>query len=123
VEVHAQAVTPEGDVKQIGAIGRDITRTVESQKERLNRERFQGVLEMAGGAVHRLNQPLTVVTNLINEIASETRPEERHFEKMRRLQEQVKKLNEIAKKIGSVRKYKAMDYVAGVRIVDIDQAS
>ena len=123
VEVHAQAVPSEGDVELIGAIGRDITRTVESQKERLNRERFQGVLEMAGGVVHRLNQPLTVVTNLINEIASDTRPEDRHFEKVRRLQEQVKKLNEIAKKIGNVRKYKAMDYVAGVRIVDIDQAS
>jgi PAS domain S-box-containing protein len=123
VEVHAQAVTSEGGVKQIGALGRDITKTVESQKERLNRERFQGVLEMAGGVVHRLNQPLTVVTNLINEIAAETRPEEQNFEKLRRLQEQVKKLNEIAKKIGNVRKYKAMDYVAGVRIVDIDQAS
>jgi hypothetical protein len=37
--------------------------------------------------------------------------------------EQVKKLNDITKKIGSIKKYEAMDYVAGIRIVDIDKAS
>ncbi len=32
-------------------------------------------------------------------------------------------MNEIAKKISNIKKYKAMDYVAGVKIVDIDKAS
>jgi hypothetical protein len=32
-------------------------------------------------------------------------------------------LNMIAKKIGGVKKYKAMDYVGGEKIVDIDEVS
>lgn len=123
VEVHAQTVETPGGQRQISGIARDITQTVVSQRERLGRERFQGVLEMAGGVVHRLNQPLTVVTNLVNELASEAAPGDPHLEKLYQLQEQVRKLNEIAKKVGNIRKYKSMDYVAGVRIVDIDQAS
>jgi len=39
------------------------------------------------------------------------------------VQEQIEKMNMITQKIGSIKKYKAMEYVAGVKIVDIDKAS
>jgi PAS domain-containing protein len=123
VEIHAQVLENGAEPGRISIAARDITRTVESQQERLNRERFQGVLEMAGGVVHRLNQPLTVATNLLSEMISESAPSERHFDKLTQMREQIQKLNEIAKKIGNIRQYKSMDYVAGVRIVDIDQSS
>ena len=32
-------------------------------------------------------------------------------------------INEIVKKVGGIKKYEAMDYVAGIKIVDIDKAS
>jgi hypothetical protein len=32
-------------------------------------------------------------------------------------------MNDIAKKIASIRQYVAMDYVAGVKIVDIEKAA
>jgi PAS domain S-box-containing protein len=123
VKIHARTLDRDGERERISGIGRDITRIVESQQERLNQERFQGVMEMAGGVAHRLNQPLTVITNLVNELLFDTPPEDRRFAKLGQVQDQVLKLSEITKKIGSIRKYKSMDYVAGVRIVDIDQAT
>jgi len=39
------------------------------------------------------------------------------------MHDQIRKMNDIAKKISSIKKYEAMDYVAGVRIVDLDKAS
>ena len=123
LDVHARPMVREGKPDRIDGIARDITRIVEIQQERVNQERFQGVLEMAGGVAHRLNQPLTVVTNLVNELMSDTPPEDKRYARLGQVQELVLKLNELTKKIGNIRKYKSIDYVAGVRIVDIDQAS
>lgn len=122
--VTASAVRDEeGNLVFIDGALRDITHTVKSRKERLRRERLQGVLEMAGGVVHRLNQPLTVVNNLISELLADTPPGSAMSNKLLQIREQVEKLNDIARKIGNIRKYKSMDYVAGVKIVDIDGAS
>ncbi|MGD8369003.1 MAG: PAS domain S-box protein [Desulfobacterales bacterium] len=121
--VHARNADREGEPGRVCGVGRDVTRIVENQQERLDQERLQGVIEMAGGVAHRLNQPLTLIANLVNEIVADTPPEDPRTEKLARVQSQVQRLIEITKKIGKIRKYKLMDYVAGVRIVDIDQAS
>jgi signal transduction histidine kinase len=113
----------QGILVFVDGILRDITHTVKSRQERLRRERLQGVLEMAGGVVHRLNQPLTVVNNLLNELLADIPPGSATSNKLLQIREQVEKLNDIARKVGKIRKYKSMDYVAGVKIVDIDGAS
>ena len=78
---------------------------------RSNDEKFQGVLEMAGGVAHSLNQPLTIVNNLLNEILSELDRDGSIFPKVQKVYDQMKKMNEIAQKIGHIKKYEAMDYV------------
>ena len=94
-----------------------------ADQEQLQRERLQGVLEMAGGVAHQLNQPLTIVNNLLDEVIFHIRPDDVNYEKIITMQNQITKMNEITQKIGNVRKYAAMDYVAGVKIVDIDKTS
>ena len=103
--------------------GNDMAAQGEHQKEILTRERFQGVLEMAGGVAHRLNQPLTIINNLLNEALLNWKTDERNYQKILKVHSQVTNLNEIAKKIRGIKKYEAMDYVGGIKIVDIDKAS
>lgn len=86
-------------------------------------EKFKGVLEMAGGVVHHLNQPLTVATNLIDELVTGSGSSSEQAEKLSRIQQQIAKLNTITRKIARIHKYASMEYVAGVKIVDIDNAS
>ena len=115
----------------IDGILRDVTGEMEEMdavpdhdgKERPTEEKLQGVLEMAGGVAHRLNQPLTIINNLLDEVLSDLRPHGDNLQKVVRIRDQINKLNEIAKKIGAIKKYKAMDYVGGIKIVDIDKAS
>ena len=78
---------------------------------------------MAGGVAHRLNQPLTIINNLFDEVLSNLGPHDENFQKAIKMRDQIKKLNEIAKKIVATRKYEAMNYVGGIKIVDIDKAS
>ena len=93
------------------------------QRERLAKEKFQGVLEMAGGVAHSLNQPLTIINNLINEVLGELQQDKETYLKIVKVHNQIKKMNDITDKLGRIKKYEAMDYVAGIKIVDIDKAS
>jgi signal transduction histidine kinase len=121
--VTAKAVfDDDGMVVFLDGLMRDITEEIK-EKERSTKEKFQGVLEMAGGVAHRLNQPLTIINNILNEILSDLQLDDKNHQKIMKVHNQIQKLNAIVKKIGHVRKYEAMDYVAGIKIVDIDKAS
>lgn len=121
--VTARAVfDDDGIVVFLDGLVRDITEEIEN-KERSTKEKFQGVLEMAGGVAHSLNQPLTIINNLLSEVLSDLHPDDRNHKKIVKVHDQIQKLNTIVKKIGGIKKYRAMDYVAGIKIVDIDRAS
>jgi len=86
-------------------------------------ERLQGVLELAGGVVHHLNQPLTILNNLLNELLVDLPINPPGFDKLVRIQKQLSRVIEITRKIASIQTYESVEYVAGVRIVDIEKAS
>ena len=123
VGLQAAVVKTDGRARKISCIMRDVTARMQQVKEKTNRDKFQGVLEMAGGVAHRFNQPLTIVNNLINEALSTVAPDDRLYESVAKMHAQVEKLNEITRKVGNIKKYEAVDYVAGIKIVDIDRAS
>jgi PAS domain S-box-containing protein len=123
IEFHAFLVQSAGKHNHIRGIARDITERVRRQSDELVRERFQGVLEMAGGVAHKMNQPLTVVNHLVLEVLEGLPPDSPLHDRVRRIQVQIEKLNDVAAKIRGVHRYEAMDYVGGVKIVDLDKAS
>jgi hypothetical protein len=123
IECHAMLMKTDGRAHHIICHARDVTDIVDQKKERSNDEKFQGVLEMAGGVAHSINQPLTIVNNLLNEILSEIEHDGQTHQKVMKVHHQIKKMNAITKKIANIKKYEAMDYVAGIRIVDIEKAS
>jgi signal transduction histidine kinase len=112
-----------GRANHIKCIARDVSRLIARQKEQAGNEKFQGVLEMAGGVAHKLNQPLTIINNLIDEILSGLKKDNRFYPKIVKVHNQIKKMNDITDKLGRIRKYESMDYVAGIKIVDIEKAS
>ena len=119
----ALLVKQENRAHHIKAVAQDITERMARQKENVQEQKLKGVLEMAGGVAHRLNQPLTILNNLIDDVIAEVPPGTPGHEKVVMMQQQLSKMNEITKKISNVKKYAAMDYVAGIKIVDIDRAS
>ena len=120
---HAYLVRNEGRPHHIKCIVRDVSDIVARQRQRNIDQKFEGVLEMAGGVAHSMNQPLTIVNNLLSELLEQQQPDDTSLPKLLKVRHQIDRMNEIAKKIGNIKKYEAMDYVAGVKIVDIDKAS
>lgn len=88
-----------------------------------NREKLEGAVEMAGCISHKLNQPLTLIDNYLSEILSEPYNQKKNYRKILKIQEQINKLIETVKKISNIKKYETMEYVAGIKIVDIDKAT
>jgi PAS domain S-box-containing protein len=123
LEFQASLIKKDGEPSHIFSIARDVSSKINHMKRRLAREKFQGILEMAGGIAHNMNQPLMIINNLLQEVLSDLSPENSNYEKMERINDQIQKLNYIAKKIGSVQKYRVQDYVIGEKIVDIDRIS
>ena len=108
-----------GDEKCLIAVTRDITARKRAEKERLQREKLQGVLEMAGAACHELNQPLQYIYYLLKEIVEENPQSESISE----IKTQFDRIREITNKLQGITTYETTDYIKGSKIVDIDKAS
>jgi PAS domain S-box-containing protein len=104
-------------------MARNVSERIRYQKMQLSKEKLLGVMEMAGGVAHRLNQPLTIIKNTINEVLSGLNSADPNYEKMVKIHQQIERIHGLAKKIVNIKKYEPMDYVAGLKIVDIDKIS
>jgi len=97
-------------------------RMIELQNALAEKEKFQGVLEMAGAVCHELNQPLMVISGYSEMLQMDLSEDDPQYKMIRNISEQVYRLGAITKKLMSITRYKAKNYLAG-NIVDIDEAS
>jgi PAS domain S-box-containing protein len=104
-------------------IVRDISERRMAEKERLQKEKLMGVLEMAGAASHELNQPLQIVSGYA-ELLSESIIEDHPFlETIKTIKRQCDRLGDLTNKIMRITKYETVEYINGLKIIDIHAAS
>jgi PAS domain S-box-containing protein len=104
-------------------IVRDISERKVAEKERLQKEKLMGVLEMAGAASHELNQPLQIVSGY-TELLSESIIEDHPFhEPIKTIKKQCERLGNLTNKIMRITKYETVEYMNGFKIIDIHKAS
>jgi len=101
---------------------RDVTAAKEVEAALRDRDRLQGALETAGAVCHELNQPLQAITGFTDLLLLEVAAQEGPSEKARKIQEAVRLISSITRKLSGITRYQTMDYFQG-RIVDIDRSS
>jgi len=109
---------PSGVVEYI----RDITERKQAESALGERERMQGVLEMAGAVCHEMNQPLMVISGITELMAMDMPDDDLLFDKISKITEQAGKLGRITRKLMSITKYETKDYLER-RIIDIEKSS
>jgi DNA-binding response OmpR family regulator len=97
-------------------------RVIELQAELIEKEKLQGIIEMAGAICHELNQPLQVVSGISELVTMDIEENNPLYEKMIMLQEQTERMGEITLKLTKITSYKTRKYLEN-KIVDIDQSS
>ena len=100
-----------------------VSKEMKAEEERLEKERLQVSLEMAGAICDELNQPLQNISTHSEIVLMHLSKDDPHYEKVRQIVEQTKKMGAITRKLMGITKYKTKDYVKGVKIVDLDESS
>ena len=95
----------------------------ENTRKRIEREKLNSVLEIAGAVCHELNQPLQVIMGYTEMLQQNFSPGSPHFAKVTMISDQAAKLGSITKKLAAVTRYETKNYIQKTRIVDIHKAS
>lgn len=96
-------------------------RIVELQASLVEKEKLQGVIEMAGAVCHELNQPMQVILGL-SELLLESVGDNHIKDDIKAINAQVQRLGQITGKLTGVTRYKTKNYLTG-KIIDIDKAA
>ena len=111
---------PDGK-KGIICIAEDVTAKVKSEDDRIQKERMEGVLELAGAVCHELNQPMTVVS-VNSEIMSPDMDDKILTSKMDVIKKEIRKMGKITRKLMHITRYETREYLNGRKILDIDKS-
>lgn len=113
----------ENPVEPIIMVIADISQREFVQKERYEKERLQGVLEMAGAVCHEINQPLQAILGYSELLLLGSKSDDLKDNKLNSIKLQALKLGEITKKLSNIAHYSTRDYPGNTKIVDIWSAS
>lgn len=97
-------------------------RMISLQIEMVEREKLQGVLEMAGAVCHELNQPLQTVSGFSEMLLLDLDTRDRNYESLKAIKEGIERIGELTRKIMRITRYQSKPYLRR-QIVDIEQAS
>jgi len=99
-------------------------RILDLQTRLLEKEKLQGVLEMAGAVCHELNQPLQAVGGWSELLLMDLPEEDPNYASLRNIKEGVDRIGKLTRKIMTISKYKTMDYLDGShKIIDINKSA
>lgn len=119
---HASSIMKEGELYGLRGIIVDITDRRRTEQERIQREKLQGIIEMAGAVCHEMNQPMQVVslTSELLNIDSNNNP--LLNENLTKIKDQIDRMSAITQKLMGITRYETKDYLKG-KIIDIDKAA
>jgi signal transduction histidine kinase len=113
---------PEGSMRN-KKLRKEATQHGRPVQEQLQRERLQGVLELAGAVCHELNQPMQVIVAYCGLLLRDVSYDNALYAYIEKIQEQVDRMEKVTRKLMGVKTYQTKEYIEGIKIIDIDKAS
>ncbi|MEH0022163.1 MAG: GAF domain-containing protein [Desulfobacter sp.] len=102
------------------AIIADLSRLETIHQERIEKEKLQGVLEMAGAICHEINQPLQTIIGYTTLFDT---PEAVSPKALKEIKSQAKRIGKITSRLSKITRYKTISYPGDTTIVDIWRSS
>lgn len=104
------------------ALALAISQRKQAMDAKLQKEKLQGVLEMAGAVCHELNQPLMCILGFSELLIDDLTDDNIQKQNLTEIKKQADYLGEITKRLMTITKYKTKRYLKG-NIIDIEAAS
>ena len=121
MDLHEAKITLPDNREGILCIAQDVTEIINAEEDRSQKERLEGVLELAGAVCHELNQPMTVVS-VNSEIITNDLEKSKIIEKVDLIKDEIRKMSKITRKLMHITRYETREYLNGRKIVDIDKS-
>lgn len=102
---------------------RDLTHQKQNEQARADRQRLQGVLEMAGTVCHELNQPLTAIYGYLDLLTAQLPDKDIYSSKIAHINNQLNRIATTTRKLTHITRYKTKSYAGGEKIIDLDRAA
>ncbi|MGD9365975.1 MAG: PAS domain-containing protein [Desulfobacteraceae bacterium] len=104
------------------AVLSDLTDKNRAARDRMEKEKLEGVLETAGAVCHELNQPLQAVSGYTELIAAalNDHPAAKYIEK---LIDQIERMRDITDKLQGITRVEVTDYAGNTKIIDLHKSS
>ncbi|HHI97759.1 MAG TPA: GAF domain-containing protein [Thermodesulfatator atlanticus] len=112
-----------GEVEHFIEIVRDITAQLKLQQEQMERERLEGVLQLARTVAHELNTPMFAALGTAQLALSDLKEDDPIYEDLQIIVRNLKKMAELTKKMAHITHYETKDYVGDVKILDLEKAA
>ena len=119
----SMAAWQEGTTVFFSATIRDLTERHTAEEQRIEQEKLNSVLEMAGAVCHELNQPLQVIMGYAEMLQQNLPPDSPQQLRVEKIAAQAEKLGNITQKLADITRYETKSYIQKTRIVDIHKAS
>ena len=119
----SMAAWPEGNSVFFSATIRDLTERHSAEEQRIEQEKLNSILELAGAVCHELNQPLQVIMGYAEMLQQSLSPDSPQHSRIEKISAQAAKLGDITKKLAAITRYETKSYIQKTRIVDIQKAS
>jgi PAS domain S-box-containing protein len=101
----------------------DISWRKKMEAELMEKEKLQGVIEMAGAICHELNQPIQVATFEFSQMLEDPELSPKIRADLAKVKRQIDKIGTITGKLMRITRYETREYIEGKKIIDIDRAS
>ncbi len=119
------ATVNHDDGHGLGSVGvmLDLTEKNRATRDRLQKEKLQGVLETAGAVCHEMNQPLQTILGHTELSLAGISPDNPAYLSLTKISKQIDRMAAITHKLQSITHYETMDYDSKTKIIDIHKAS
>lgn len=119
----APILNPGGEAGGCVVVLSDLTEKNRAARDRLQREKLEGVLETAGAVCHEFNQPLQALSGFLEILAVQPVPLPDGAPYMERALAQIERMRTITAKLQGITHYETMAYGEKTKIIDIHKSS
>jgi len=128
MEKHIEVTTSKmmdisGKFTGVVIVLKDITEKRLSDKIRIEKERLNGVIEMAGTVCHEFNQPLQNISGYADLMLFEMDDPNTQHKKLIKIKRQIDRISILTKKLMNITRYETRDYIKGKKIIDLDKSA
>jgi signal transduction histidine kinase len=101
----------------------DVTESIEKEQLQMENTQLQTAMETAGAVCHELNQPLMVISGLLELLLLDVKKTETYYSSLEKIHQQVGRISQLIDKMMSIKTYKTKSYAGVSHILDIKGSS